>query len=64
MAHYKFDQLVQAFKSELMLWPPHEQSFEVSLTKAKMDSETSSIRLSQAEKDYLHQLYLDARTKI
>jgi hypothetical protein len=58
--HSDFERLVEAFESELRLWPPSEQDYGATLSKAKMHHGLSEIRLSQAQNDHLFRTYLEA----
>ncbi len=58
-----FSRLLDAFSSELELWPPSEQSFDESLTKAKLHSCLEDIKLSPAQSARLRSIYEDERIK-
>ena len=61
MAQDDFSRLIDAFKSELTLWPPSAQGFDESLTKAKMYGDVQEIRLSPAQRSELREIYSEAR---
>lgn len=60
MAHSDYERLLEALRYELDLWPPSQQDYKTTLTKAKMNHGLSEIRLSQPQKDGLYQIYLEA----
>lgn len=57
-----FHNLETAFRDELRLWPPSEQSFDESLMKAKTHGQgTQRARLSAEQKTLLRHIYEEAR---
>jgi hypothetical protein len=61
MASTDFDRLIEAFSSEIKLWPPSEQSFDASLVKAKSFAGLSEIRLLPHQREHLFGMYQIAR---
>ena len=61
MAHDEFSKLIDAFRNELILWPPSAQSFDESLTKAKMYGDVQNIKLSETQRSELREMYSEAR---
>ncbi len=60
MSYSDYERPRQALRNELELWPPSQQDYKTTLTKAKMNHGRSDVRLSQPQKDALYQMYLDA----
>ena len=43
------------------MWPPSQQDFSTTLTKAKMNAGLHNIRLSESDRQELRELYSEAR---
>lgn len=61
MSYHEFTQLLSSFSSELSMWPPSQQDFSTTLTKAKMNAGLHNIRLSESDRQELRDLFSEAR---
>ncbi len=60
MSYSEYERLSQALRQELRLHPRTKQEYEISLTKTKIMTGIQRIRLSQAQKNALFEIYLKA----
>ncbi|MFT3784335.1 MAG: hypothetical protein QM790_20185 [Nibricoccus sp.] len=53
--------IYEAFRSELHLWPPSEQTFDESLMKAQREHGIGKVKISPAMREELYRIYTEAR---